>query len=889
MQWNSFQQRFRSFFFRRKAECDLDDELTMHLELQVRKHLAAGMSEVEAYRLARVEFGCIESTREECREVDRWRWLDASTRNLKHCFRSLGRSPGFVAVSLLILTVGIGSNLAVFSIMDALLLRPLAVERPEELVRISLINPKGHPSELPSSGLPVLQENRMLQGICGFDMSFSGVEIAGNMQPLAVAGFTGDCFRTLGLHTQLGRPITPDDDHLGTQGIAVITDSLWQREFGGRPDALGKTFKMDGQLYTIVGVTPKQFTGLLLGSPQEVMIPLLQRSNVLPNGRRQNWYWVSLLARRTPGVSEEQARASVLAQKTQLLQESVPYFYNAAQRKDYLSRHLDVVSGRSGIDYWLRRRFGEPLYATFGICALMLLLACVNLTSLLLARDLHRSREISIRLALGAKRSQIAGLFVLESALLVLAGTVVGALVGLWTARAILARGSLIFGYFRLDVGFDVRVWMFLITLVGFVLTVFAMSSVWQASRLSNPDALKDSGRGVIAANTSAQKTLLGTQIALTLAFVAAGASLGASLKNKYRIDFGIDLRNLWEVMLAGRPKGSDPAALSRGLLREIESLPEIRSVSISDAIPFYTYDVQDPVAIIENAQIGGEVRARTIGASDGFIGTLGAKIVAGEDFRRNNSPSGEPTAILSESLARHFGNPHDLIGYHVRVGEVAEYGRLKVIGVVSDTDMNLANLNDTKPFTIYINFWQHRSSQGHPVLLIKTRGGPLPSAAIRRIARQKGYEYVDRITTISSEVDTALVEDRFMAYLSGLFGVLALLLAAVGLFGLLSYQVANRTGEIGIRMALGAQRPRIQWLILRQVMPILVWGSLAGLALTLALGKLMTSFFYGVSAYDVSLLLVSVAVLATTAAVAAWIPVQRASSIDPMQALRHE
>ncbi len=889
MRWDSFQQRLRSLFFRRKVEGDLDEELKAHLELQFRKHLAEGMSEAEARRLAQLEFGGVENTREECREADRWRWIDAGMRNLRHCFRLLGRSPGFMAVALLLLTIGIGSNVAVFSTVDALLLRPLPVERPEELVKISLLSNQGQPRETPSTGLAVLQANAALQSICGFDTSLSGVEIVGTMRPIGVAGFTGDCFKTLGLHLQLGRPLTPEDNRLGTEGVAVITDSLWQREFGGKPDALGKSLKIGSQSYTVVGVTRKPFTGLLLGFPEEVMIPLLQRSEALPNGKKQTWYWINVLARRAPGISEDQARASVLAQKTQLLQESVPYRYNAAQRKHYFSRELDVASGRSGIDYFLRRRFGEPLYATFGICALMLLLTCVNLTSLLLARSLHRRREISIRLALGAKRSQIAGFFVLENAILVLAGTVIGTLAGLWTAQAIVAGGGPMFGNFHLDIGFDGRIAAFLLALAGFILVVFAIASVWQAGRLSRSEAWKESGRGMIATNSLAQKALVGTQIALTLAFVAASTLLGTSLKNMYSIDFGIDLRNLWEVSLAGRSTVADLTTFYRGLLQEIESLPTIQSVSFTDNVPFLTSSDPEPVGTVENARVGGEAQARMMGASDGFFGTLGAKIITGEDFRRNDSPSSEPTVILSESLARHFGNPRDLIGHHVRMGSEAAYQRLKVIGIASDTDLNLANPSDTKPFTVYVNVWQHRTLQGYPVLLIKTRGDTLPIAAVQRVIKQKGNEYVDRVTTISSEIDNALVENRFLAYASGWFGVLAIILAAVGLFGLLSYQVANRTGEIGVRMALGAQRPQIQWLILRQVLPILAWGNLAGLTLTLALGKLMTAFFYGVSAYSTPLLLVSVAVLATTAAVAAWIPVQRASSVDPMQALRHE
>jgi len=790
---------------------------------------------------------------------------------------------------MLILAVGIGSNFAVFSTMDALFLRPLPVQRPDELLRISLVGNHADLLEMPSTALDVLKNNPALNGVCGFDTSLSGVEIEGNLRSIGVAGFSGDCFGTLGLHLQLGRPHTSADDHNGTEGVAVITDSLWHSTFAGRTDVLGKPLKISGQLYTIVGVTQKRFNGLLVGFPEHVMIPLHQRPDVLPNGRKPAYYWVSVLARRAPGISEVQARASVLAQRTQLLRESVPHRYNAADRQDYLSRKLVAISGKTGIDYFLRNRFGEALYAVFGICAALLLIACVNLLSLLLARTLNRKRETSVRLALGAKPRNIAGLFMLESAILVLAGAGSGVLAGLWTARAILAKGRAIFGNFSLDIGFDKRVVLFLSGVVALVLATFAAASVWQAARLSKSDALKGSGRGVTGTNNLTQKALLGIQIALTLAFVSVGALLGASVKNMYKISFGIDPHNVWEAALGERPNNSDLGAYYRRLLRQIESLPDVNSAAVTNFIPFLTYDVRDPVAMVETSRVGGQVQARAVGASDNLLATLGAKIITGEDFQRNDSKSGEPTAILSESLARHFGNPRDLIGHHVRVGNESDYQHLKVIGIASDTDMNLANLDDTKPYTLYINFWQHRDVQGYSVLLIKTRGDTLPADQIRRIVRQNGNQYVDRLTTIGNEIDNALVENRLVAYLSGVFGVLALAMAAIGLFGLLSYQVANRTAEIGIRMALGAKRGQIQWLVVRQIVRLVLVGSLAGVALTLALDRVMAGLLYGINAYDAPPLLFAIATLGTTALLAAWIPVRRACSIDPIEALRHE
>lgn len=347
MRWSNIRHRLRDLIFRQKA-CELKNELSEHIELQTRKHVAEGMSEEEARRRARIEFGSIESACEECREIDRWRWIDASARNLKQCVRSLAKSPGFVLVFILILTVAIGSNLAVFSMMDALLLRPLPVERPNELVRILAGDRQGNWSNLPSTFLDGLDDNRAFQGVCGFSTSLLATEIDGNMRELGVASFSGSCFKTLGLSLQLGRPISAGDDQIGAQPVVVIADSLWHSAFGGRPDVLGKPIKINGELFTIVGVTERHFTGLLLGFPEPIMTPLRQEPIYTPNGQKLTTHWVNVLARRAIGVSETQAHASVIVQRNRLLEQSIPQRYNATQRKQYLAQELMVIPARAG-------------------------------------------------------------------------------------------------------------------------------------------------------------------------------------------------------------------------------------------------------------------------------------------------------------------------------------------------------------------------------------------------------------------------------------------------------------------------------------------------------------------------------------------------------------
>lgn len=897
MCWHSFQKRLHSLLRAQTSEGELESELNTHIELQARKHIAEGLDPAEARRLARIEFGGLEGVREECREVDTWRWIGAVGRNTRQCFRSLAKSPGFVLVAILILTVGIGSNVAVFSTIDALFLRPLPVHRPDKLVEIVSIDKDGHTGGLFSPVLEALQHDRAFQGTCGFGTSYLAVEIDGTLRTLGMAAFSGGCFETLGLSVQLGRPLGPADDHVGAEPVAVITDSLWHSQFGGRADALGRSIRIGTDTFRIVGVTGKQFTGLLLGFPEPVMIPLLQQPNLLPNGSKPTSYYVNLLGRRAAGISQAQALANITAEKHQLLEQSIPHRFNAIQRKDYMARALTLVSAQSGIDYFLRKRFAQSLFAIFGLCGAMLLMACVNLSSLLLARSLSRQREVAIRLALGAGRRHIVGIFVLENLALVLTGTAIGIIVGLWIARAILARGGQMFGNFYLHIGLDPRVVLFVFIVVLSAIGAFSVASLWQARRLGSADDLKQSGRGVIASNSSAQKILLAVQIALTLALVTGSTLFGASVKNERNIDFGIKPQNVWVALLAPRPGGyRNPgywnlhaSAYYRDLLQQIEALPNTAFVSFSGTVPFLQGGYHDPLAIVDGSKAERELQVETIGASDNYFATLGGRIVAGEEFRRTDDLSGNPGVILTESLARHLGDPRILLGHHVRIGAQPDWQHLKIIGIASDMDMSLVDVNNIKPFTAFINFWQHQTLQGYPVLLIKTRSAALDTTAVRRIVEKRGHEFVERFTSINSEIDHALIENFFLAYLSTAFAVLALLMAAVGLFGLLSYQVANRTGEIGVRMALGAKRSQIRWLVLGQTVRVLVFGTIAGIALTLATHKLIAGLLFGVTAYNPLILLAGTAIMIGSALVAAWLPTQRACKIDPIEALRHE
>ena len=885
-------RKFRTLLSRRRTEADIADELEVHLELEARKYWDRGIPEAEARRLARLEFGSIEKTREECWETDRAALLDAVTRNLRNATSSLGRQPGFTLIALAILAMGIGSTLAVFNLLSAIMLRPLPVRNAGELTRVSKVLRDGELGSLPSTFLNALKTVPDYSGVCGFDTGYPGVEIRGSITSVGTLGFSGDCFSTLGIQVQLGRSLTPQDDQPGSELVAVITDALWRREFNRSREVLGQLIRMEGQTYTVVGVAESRFSGLLVGFPEGLIIPISQEyREMMPSGKRPTYWWVNVLARRAPGTSEQQALARIKVRSQQLLELSIPPTYTAQRTRDYLASEIVASSGSAGIDYFLRRRFGNSLFAAGGICVVILFIGCTNLVSLLLTRSLSRRHEIAIRLALGAKWSQIVGLFVTESLILVTAGAGFGILLAQALDKWLLSVGSRMFGNFDLGLSFDWRVALLLAAATTIITLSFSGVSVWQAQRVHDTTILKDSRRGMTRSSRKAQKILIGLQISLTLALVTGSSLLTASLERLYNVNLGVKTRNVWDVELSTRP--AERTYFSRGpydreILTEIHRIPGVQTVALTDSIPFFSVFQAEPIATVDTGGTLPEVDGSVLATSAEFFRTLGMSLVAGHEFEETEN--GEPTVIVSESLAAQLAaQPRDLIGHHIRLGSDSRYQRLKVIGVISNAQMDLAHPGQLAPYTAYVNIWQHPDDQGNPVILIKSAINALDLDMLRRIVDGRGHEYVYRVRTLVEEKDGALMENKLLASLSGALSGLALLMAAIGLFGLLSYQVANRTREIGLRMALGAQRAQIAWMIMREIVAIVGVGSCAGIVLSLGVAHIIQGLLFGVSPYDPRLFALPFAVLVASAALAAWFPARRACSVDPLVALRYE
>ena len=816
--------------------------------------------------------------------------LEAFFRDLRYSARMLRKSPGFTAVALLVLALGIGSNLAVFSLIDALLLRPIPVARPAELVRVSGREGVGVLQALPSTLLDALRNERVFQGVCGFETPLQTAEIAGRVAPIGTHAWTADCFDTLGVRTQLGRPFTNAQEQQGAENVVLLSGSEWRGTFGARRDVLGKKIVVDGALFTILGVVEDRFTGLLLGFPPGLIMPLRQQPLYYEDtAKRQTFYWVYIFARRAPGVSETQVQARLRVLEKTLLPATVPPTYNPAQREAYLAQTLMATPAGTGVDWMLRNRFEKPLTAILFLCAAILCIACVNLANLLLARGLHRRKEVAVRLALGASRTSVARLFSLETSILVLSGCALGLLFARWTGALLSAQASSVFSGLRLDPSFDVRTIAFVAVLVLAVALALSLASAWQVTGFSSETGLKDAGRGVVGSGARGRKFLLGLQIAFTLALVAGSGLLASSWTKLSDMDVGLRMDGVSEAMLMPRPGGYRnfaPGPYYHELLLRVEALPDAASAGFSDMSPLWNKLYPEPVSVVENPAGRPGLKAAAIAVTGGAFETLGIPIVTGDGF---NDRPGEPSAIVSRSLANRLGGTA-IIGRHLRIGERAAYRSLRVTGIARDAQWSLENPGDRGPFTVYVDFWRYPQYARYPALLVRSKSGaPIPAAVLASAIVAQGREYLERYRSLDRQKDEALIEERLLAWLSGAFGLLALALAATGLFGLLSYHVASRTGEIGLRMALGAQSRQIEALVVRQIAPVVACGILGGLVLALLTGKLIAGLVFGVQVRDARLLGASVLVLLLTAVAAAWIPARRAASIGPLAALRQE
>ncbi len=912
MGWNDVTMRLRALVSRRRVESELDEELSFHLAMEAEKNRARGMDGTESDLRARREFGGLTHFREECRDARGLTAIEDLVRDVRYGMRVLRRTPVFTAVAIASLAIGIGANTAVFSLVDTVLLRSLPVRNAEELVVLgwSANNGPRITTTYSNSGgggtygrwhtnvfsWPMFESARR-SGALAETIGYSqlprlNVLVNGESRVTGGMAVSGNYFSGLGVRMALGRPLTADDDNEGGTTAAVISYRLWERAFGLDPAVTGKTIYINRKPYVVVGVTAREFfgvsvTGLFLAPEIDVTLPIQMKERIDGAPDRGNEWrsadlcWVQMMGRLKPGGGA----GSAAAQLGPLLLANLPEAVVEELRGQ--APRVDAQPGSHGLESG-RTQFRDPLKVLAGVVGLALLMACANLAGLLLARAAARRKEITIRLAVGAGRWRLIRQLLMESALLSAGGAAAGLLVGRWGLQALLAMARA--GRFALpvDIHLDLRVLGFAAAVSMLTTVLFGLAPALRATRVDLAHGLKeDAPLRTAKGHPGGAQILVALQIAAAL-LLTVGATLAVrSLTNLRAIPLGFNATRVITFGLDAGHNGYDEArstALYTRLLEQLNRTPGVVAASGSTSIPMSGYSSNITIAV-DGVKRGSP---KVNGVSERFLDTLQIPLVAGRGIEARDM-NGARIAVINESMARRYFGGGTAIGRSFRWTGKGGWD-VEVVGVVKDAKYD--RLRDEPPATIYVPWTQ--MSWGAATQLdfeVRTAGDANAAmAAIRRLIRDTDRMLpVMNMRSIEQWIDDALEQERLLAWLVGLFGAITLVLACVGLYGMVAYSVTGRTREIGLRMALGADRWSVLGMILRQVLLTAGGGIAIGLPAALAATRVVQSLLYGVKTNDAASFLVAAAMVLAVAALAVAVPARRAMATDPVRALRYE
>ncbi len=828
--------------------------------------------------------------------------LDAASQDLRYALRTLRKSPGFGAVAILSLALGIGANTAIFSLIDAVILKSLPVPHPEELLQVMM----GKDSDFAFTN-PTWEQLRDRQDVFSGIFAYGrwGFNLASGGQAHSVHGnyVSGQYFETLGVHAILGRTLTPADDTRGCAGSAVLSYGFWQREYGGRAGILGKPISVDRHPIEIVGVTEPGFNGAEVGGSADVMLPLCAVA-VIGSGYAgmldMNSYpvgWLQVMGRLKPGVSASQATArlkilapriyrSAFEQRGLITETGHPV--RPEWREEYLHRTFDTRPAANGISY-VRREYTRVLAVLMAIVGVVLLIACANVANLLLARGAGRQREIAIRMAVGARRGRLIRQLLTESLLLSGIGAALGILCAQWGAR-LLVR----FLDVPLDLSVDARVLSFTAGVAVLTSLLFGAAPAWRGTRVEPQSAMKANSRGAIeGSKLELGKMLVVGQVALSFLVIVGAGLMVRTFWKLISLDPGFEREHVLLVNVDLRT-GNYPrerwSAVYQQMLNELRTIPGLRSASLSSVTPICHCRFAGEVAVDGYTPKSHEDALVSFNSvSDGYFETLGSSIVKGRDFNRHDTSVSTKIAIVNESLAAKYFGAENPVGRHFRIqGANGASDSIEIVGVVKDA--KYGSLRD-EPSPVAFFPWSQGGPPG-PLTGFELRAPGAPTALIRgvisAIGRVNPHVSIE-FKTLTAKVDASIQRETLLAMLSGFFGGLALVLATVGLYGVMSYNVARRRNEIGIRVALGAGRSCVLRTVFGEIAMLLAAGLMIGLGAALATTRLVASFLYGVQPNDPLTQGVALLMLITVAAIAGYLPARRALYLDPLAALREE
>jgi predicted permease len=838
--------------------------------------------------------------------------MDDLGHDLRYALRTLAKSPGFTLVVVVTLALGIGANTAIFTLMDQVLFRFLPVEEPDRLVVFNGPGPFSGSSHNHSDTLVPLS-HPMFMELRDKTTVFSGV-LAEYTVPLHVTVGTqteqvdgvlvsGTFFDVLGLRPAAGRLLTADDDRTpGGHPVAVLSHGFWTRRFAADPKIVGQGLLVNGQHMTVVGIAPPGFHGVEVGQALDMYVPLMMQPQVIPTWTRglNDWRvrWLTVMARLKPGVSPEQARASVNVLYGQLLREDLARLESKSERfrTEFAKKSLELLPGGRGVS-GLRDQSKTPLLMLMGMVGLVLLIACANVANLLLARASSRQKEIALRLALGASRGRLVRQLLVECVVLSLAGGVLGIAVSMWTADLLL-RAMPFEGAARvLSADPDLRVGLFALTLSVLTGVVFGLVPALQSTRPDLAPTLKNESGTLMGGSAPFRfrKGLVVAQVALSLLLLIGAGLFTRSLMNLRQLDPGFAPQRLLafsvDPSLNGYPLERRLALLEQ-IQDDIAAEPGVRSVSLAEEALMTDSHNSSTVSVEGYEPKDGEnVNPDLNAVGTQFFSTLGIPFLAGRDFTDADGTGAPKVAVVNETFARYFFGDKDPLGRHIGFGSKDKDRRvtdIEIVGLVKD---GKAGTLREKPLRfVYLPFTQ-RTNVGGMTFYARTSVDPLGLAPRLRGIVQKADATlpVTDLKTMDAQINESLLVERLVAVLSAAFGLLATLLAAVGLYGVMSYAVSLRTREIGVRVALGADRKTVLLMVLKEVAVLAVIGVAIGLPSGYTLGRLVETQLFGLTARDPVTFVVATVTLLLTAFLAGYVPAMRATRVPPMTALRYQ
>jgi predicted permease len=878
---------------RSKLDREIEDELREHMRMRIDRDVARGMSPDEAIRRARLRFGNPTVVKERVDAEDAALGLDSFFRDLRYAARGFVKSPGFTIVAVLTLALGIGANTAVFQLLDAVRLRSLPIQRSQELAELRIVGGNGglgiNDGPFANFTIPMWQEVRRHHdpffGIFAWrtaDVMVGKLSEAKRVHGLEVSG---EFFNVLGVVPWQGRLIEPQDESSCLPSKAVASYSYWKAQMGGQPITPNTTIQVEGRTIQILGVTPPSFFGLSVGDSFDLAYPTC----IPPNPRREVFSF-NVMGRLKPGWSMERASAYFTSLSPGIFESTAPTGYSAEAVKLYKSFRLAAYPAGGGVSA-LRDAYDSSLQLLLAITGLVLLIACANLANLMLARASARQREMAIRMALGASRGRLLRQLLIGSSLLAISGAAIGVALAQPLSRLLIASLNTSQSTIHLSIVTDWRVLLFAAAVAMLTCVVFGTIPAMRGTRVDPIASLKSGERGVAGGRErfSVQRFLVVTQIAVSMVLLVGALLFVRSYRNLMTLDPGMRESGI-TVGIFGyysmNIKQENEAAFKRQLVEGVRGVPGVENAAATTTIPLngstWSHEVHAN---------GAEGSSRFTYASPGYFATMGIPVRTGRGFTAMDTTNAPHVLIVNQAFVQKYCGKTQPLGQLVQVMPEPQYPArtYQVVGTIPDTKYNDVRGEPEPIAYVPIDQFPEPAQGAGVAMMIAAKDGPAAIAAIRRAIGAKYPGMILQFANFQQGIRDNLVGDRMMAMLSGFFGLLAALLVVIGLYGVLSYFIAQRRNEIGIRIALGAHRWQVIGLVMRDTASMLVIGLILGTALALLAGRAATTMLFGLKAYDLATLVSAILLLAAIAVLASWLPALKASRLNPVDALRCE